>query len=48
MSDQKNNTMHNPDAVKKIPTVDWLTLKTTVTSFLRIFVMRLQNAGFLS
>jgi isopenicillin N synthase-like dioxygenase len=47
MSDTKNNTIHDPDAVKEIPTVDWLDLANNRDKFLEDLRYALAECGFL-
>ena len=35
MSDKDNNTKHNPDSLKEMPSVDWLDLEHSRNKFLK-------------
>lgn len=47
MSDKKSNTIHHPDTLKKIPTVDWLDLESNREKFLEDLRYALAECGFL-
>ena len=47
MSDKDNNTQHNPDSLKEIPSVDWLDLEHDRSKFLEDLRYALEECGFL-